>query len=186
MLEKIQNLFSNYRPDSAGTKSLSPQYRAAVLVPLYVVDEEMGIVLIRRSDEIGLHRGQMGFPGGMVDPGDNGDLRGTALREAEEELRIDPAHVRIMGKMSDRNTVVSGILVTPFVGIIPFPYNFTPDPGEIQGVHTTGLNALIRTSKKAEGAFDLPPPVYLLDGQPVWGLTARIITDLTGVLRPVL
>ncbi len=131
MIDEIQSLLSNYRPDFTGAQK-PPLHRAAVLILLYMVDREMGIVLIRRSDDVGLHRGQMGFPGGMVEPGDNGELLGTALREVEEELRVDPAHIRIMGRMSDRNTTVSGILVTPFVGLIPFPYAFCPDTREIQ------------------------------------------------------
>jgi len=160
--------------------------RAAVLTPLFEHKGELGIILIRRSENIGVHRGQIGFPGGMQEPGDDEDLLKTALREAEEELGIIPEDITVLGRLSDRHTVVSGILVSPFVGHIPFPYSFSSDPIEVASFHSTPVKTLLETREEAEGSFDLPVPVYLLGSLPVWGLTARIIMELAEVLEPVL
>ncbi len=160
--------------------------RAAVVAPLFEYNGELGIVLIKRSENIGVHRGQIGFPGGMVEPRDNQDLLQTALREAEEELGIIPSEITILGRLSDRHTVVSGILVSPFVGEISFPYSFSPDPFEVESFHSISLKSLLETRQGAERSFDLPEPVYLLRTFPVWGLTARIIMELADVLEPVL
>jgi len=185
MLDQVQRLLAAHEhlPQDfpAGTHT-----KAAVVAPLFERNGELGIVLIKRSENIGVHRGQIGFPGGMVEPGDNQDLLQTALREAEEELGIIPSEVTILGRLSDRHTVVSNILVSPFVGEISFPYSFSPDPVEVESFHSIFLKSLLETRQEAEGSFDLPEPIYLLGTFPVWGLTARIIEELTVVLEPVL
>jgi len=185
MLNEIQKLLTVHQfqtRDLAG----DDHARAAVLVPLFEYNGELGIVLIKRAENMGVHRGQIGFPGGMQEPVDNDDLLLTALRESEEELGILPSDINVLGRLSDRHTIVSGILVSPFVGWIPFPYSFSSDPVEVASFHSTSLQSLLETREQAEGSTDLPEPVYLLGELQVWGLTARIIEELVGVLGPVL
>ncbi|MDF1534879.1 MAG: CoA pyrophosphatase [bacterium] len=150
---------------------------SAVLVPLFERRGDTGVLLIHRSSDGGPHSGQMGFPGGMTNPGDGGDLLRTALRESEEELGFDPGEVRIIGELSLRPTVVSGLVVKPYVGIIPWPCTLVPDPKEVQGTHITTIGHLQREVMPGHNPFNLPPPVYPVDDQPVWGLTARIIAE---------
>ncbi len=160
--------------------------QSAVIVPLFMVAEEIGILIIGRSDHVKLHRGQMGFPGGMMEDRDDGDLLRTAVRETEEELGILSDQINILGKLKTRKTYSTGITVTPFVGSIPFPYTFSPDPMEVKSMHTASLVQLLKTVQGEDNQFDLPPPVYPIDERPIWGLTAGILTELAQVLGPVL
>ncbi len=159
---------------------------SAVLVPLFATGSDAGVVLIHRSKDGGPHSGQMGFPGGMAEEGDNGDLQRTALRELEEELGIRPEDVEIIGELDQRSTIVSGLVVKPFVGIIPWPYTLSPDPVEVQSIHASTIRTMHREVMEGDNPFNLPPPVYPVDGRPVWGLTARIIGELLVRLATVL
>ena len=180
-LEKILGAYVS-QPDP-GTP---PDVRSAVLVPVFETVGTLGVILIRRSERIGLHRGQMGFPGGISEEIDGGDLLRTALRETEEELGLPHDDVHVVGRLSARNTYTTKIMVTPFVGIIPFPYLFSPDPVEVRSVHPARLKDLAEAVYRGDNPFSLPPPVYPLDDQPVWGLSARILTELLEVLSPLL
>src|SRR5215470_13415679 len=92
---------------------------AAVLVPIFERDDDLHIVYIRRSDDVASHRGQVAFPGGRMDPGDE-TILATALREAHEEVGIVPATVEVLGALPTATTYTSGIIVSPFAGVIPF------------------------------------------------------------------
>ncbi|MDF1525976.1 MAG: CoA pyrophosphatase [bacterium] len=177
MLRKIRDTLKDHQPHD-----LHQEANAAVLIPLFEYNGSIGLVLIHRSETKGLHRGQMGFPGGMAEPADGGDLLQTALRESEEELNLFPEDVQIIGELSQRQTIVSGLTVKPFVGIIPFPYNFSPDPVEVQSTHTAILSTLVNEVITGVNSFELPPPIYPVNGKPVWGLTAKIITELLEVI----
>ena len=180
MLHSIKNTLKDYRP-----RDLAREANSAVLIPLFENNGSVGLVLIHRSETKGLHRGQMGFPGGMVEPGDNGDLLRTALRESQEEIMIFPEDVQVIGELEQRQTIVSELTVKPFVGIIPYPYNFSRDPVEVQGTYTEDLKTLAESVITGKNSFELPPPVYPVKGMPVWGLTAKMITELlevTGVV----
>ncbi len=177
MLRKIRDAFKDHQPHELHQKANS-----AVLIPLYEYNGNIGLVLIHRSETTGLHRGQMGFPGGMIESGDGGDLLQTALRESEEEINLFHEDVEIIGELSQRQTIVSELTVKPFVGIIPYPYSFSPDPIEVQGTHTASLNTLVNGVITGDNSFELPPPIYPVNGKPVWGLTAMIITELLEVI----
>jgi 8-oxo-dGTP pyrophosphatase MutT (NUDIX family) len=183
MIEQVKGLLRNYRAPvfdpSAGPAN------SAVIVALFENGGDLWTTFIKRSDTMGLHRGQMGFPGGMSEPGDQGDLLRTALREAEEEIGLLSGDVDIAGTMAVQPTIRTGLLVQPFSGIIPWPYRFTPDPVEIQGIHHARLKDMAREVMGKDNTFGLVPPVYPVDGQPVWGLTARIVGELLEVLKPV-
>ena len=178
MLHTIRDVLKSYRP-----RELSQKANSAVLISLFENNGSVGLVLIQRSEDTGLHRGQMGFPGGMVEPKDNGDLLRTALRESQEEIMLFSEDVQIIGELTQRQTMVSELTVKPFVGIIPYPYNFSPDPVEIQGTYTADLKNLAKDVIIGDNPFELPPPIYPVAGKPVWGLTAKIITELLEVLK---
>lgn len=110
----------------------------------------------------------------------------TALRETEEELGLFPSDVEIAGTLSLRPTLKTGLKVQPFVGLIPWPYRFSPDPLEIKSVHYAPLADLAGSVVGEGNTFGLVPPVYPVDGFPVWGLTARILAELLQVLDPVI
>lgn len=184
MTGAVKERLFHYRIPADARSAEAPN--AAVLVPLFEHRNRIWVIFIRRSENIGLHRGQMGFPGGMSEDSDGGDPLRTALREAEEEIGLFPSDVEIAGALSLRPTLKSGLKVQPFVGFIPWPYRFSPDPLEIKSVHYASL-AEVAGSVMGEGnSFGLIPPVYPVDGFPVWGLTGRILEELIGVLGPAI
>jgi len=184
MTGAVKKLFLKHRfPDD--TRSSGPP-NAAVLVPLFEYLNRLWVILIRRSETFGLHRGQMGFPGGMSEDSDGGDSLRTALRETEEEIGLAPCDVEIAGTLSIRPTLKTGLKVQPFVGLIPWPYRFSPDPLEIRSVHYAPLADLAGSVMGEGNDYGLIPPVYPVDGFPVWGLTGRIVAELLEVLDPMI
>ena len=93
---------------------------AAVLLPLYGWPEEPGLIFTERRADLRRHAGEISFPGGRQDDGD-ADLAATALREAEEEIGLDPAAVELVGALPPTSTFVTGYRIHPFVGLVPDP-----------------------------------------------------------------
>ena len=159
---------------------------AAVLLPLYHVNGEMCVVLQKRSEMVEHHKGEISFPGGMVDAADS-SLLDTALREAKEEMGIDPADVEALGRLDDTPTI-SGFMISTFVGAIPSPYEFTPSSVEVAQVLTVPLSALYdadarRSEARLKGDDIRAMPVFVHEGHVIFGATARILEqflELTG------
>ena len=159
---------------------------AAVLVPLLAVDGEPSLLFTRRSNLLPHHQGQIAFPGGGHDPEDP-DLAATALREAQEEIGLDPAHVRLLGPLDDLETVATRFVITPFVGVAPHPYDFRPSPDEVDLIFTVPLGRLeapdaLRRELWDFGGRKVPIDVYAVDGHVIWGATQRITQNLLAVL----
>ncbi len=114
---------------------------SAVLVPIVQHPDELTILLTRRHHAIS-YPGQLCFPGGRADPGDS-DTHATALREAREEIDLDPSRVRILGVLGDYYTQ-SGYRITPVVGIVSPPLNLTPNPGEVVEILELPFSSLTR------------------------------------------
>ena len=126
---------------------------AAVLAPLWERDGELVAVFIKRHGELRLHAGQISFPGGRRDPGDV-DLTATALREAHEEIGLEPAAVTVVGALTPTPTVVTDIAIYPFVGLIERPAAWTIAVDEVEAV----LEAPLRRARGDAPAADLPAP----------------------------
>ncbi|MDD5369354.1 MAG: CoA pyrophosphatase [Anaerolineaceae bacterium] len=185
-------------PSSPGQHILEPgvdlppemQFReAAVLVPLACLDGSWHLVYTVRTDFVQDHKGQVAFPGGATESEDV-DRAATALREAWEEIGILPAHVQILGYL-DNLTTISGYLITPVVGVIPWPYCFRASPDEVKRVFTIPLQWLADSSHREERAFvgattGLPRKAIFFsdyEGETLWGITARITVILLEVLQ---
>ena len=153
---------------------------AAVLAPLYERDGELFAVFIRRHSELRLHAGQISFPGGRRDP-DDADLTATALREAHEEIGLDPTAVTVLGALAPTPTVVSDIAVYPLVGLIVRPPAWTLAGAEVESVLEAPLRALAAThfvqTLERNGRV-VVTDAYTIDGEVIWGATGRILTDL--------
>jgi 8-oxo-dGTP pyrophosphatase MutT (NUDIX family) len=157
-----------------------PGFRqAAVLLPLYEKEDEPHLLLVKRTETVPTHKGEISFPGGGFEEAD-GDLLATALREAEEETGLRPENVEILGALDDALTVSSQHRVRPFVGFVPYPYPFHPDPFEIERLIQLPIRALLAGAPFREEIWvreEQPRTIYFYehDGDTIWGLTARIL-----------
>jgi 8-oxo-dGTP pyrophosphatase MutT (NUDIX family) len=176
-------------PDSDGyaeipVKPGTPLKNAAVLVPLTFVMSEWHLLFTRRTDRVESHKGQVSFPGGASDDGDTTPEE-TALREAEEEIGMRPADVRVLGRLSQLITI-SSFRVSPIVGVIPYPYAFQVAGFEVERVFTIPLSWLanrnnywefsLRESERSLIAY------HPYDGELLWGATARMTVNFLKVL----
>jgi 8-oxo-dGTP pyrophosphatase MutT (NUDIX family) len=168
-----------------------PDFRqAAVLLPLYQSEVGPHLILTKRTEEVPTHKGQIGFPGGGIEEGDE-DLLATALRETQEEIGLEPGDVEIIGTLDDTVTVTSRHVVRPFVGFVPHPYPYRLDPFEIERLIHLPILPLLSGAPFREEIWDRdgqPVVVYFYeyDDDTIWGLTARILKQFVeAVGRPL-
>jgi len=159
--------------------------RAAVLIPLFKKDGEYHVLLTRRTDKVGTHKGQISFPGGKRDEGE--DLLSTALREAKEEMGIAEKDVRILGELDDMCTFSSDFCIAPFVGLIPYPYSFQINRYEIEEIIEVPLSLFLDEAKFREELLSrngelVPVYFYQHNEHTIWGATARILKQLMDLL----
>lgn len=158
---------------------------AGVLVPLYVAGESLWVVLTRRAASLPDHAGQVAFPGGAREAGDEDEIA-TALREAGEELGIDPSVVLVLGQLDDVRTP-TGFVISPVVGALPYPLALNPSGDEIDVVLPVPFAYLanpeaVETEELVVGGERVSSPVFHYRGHRVWGATARIVSDLVSRL----
>jgi 8-oxo-dGTP pyrophosphatase MutT (NUDIX family) len=156
--------------------------QAAVLLALYGWPEEPGLIFTERRADLRRHAGEISFPGGRQDPED-ADLATTALREAQEEIALDPAAVELTGALAPVSTFVTGYRVHPFVGTVPHPgeLDLRPNPTEVETVLTFSLELLregYEMRRLIRRGVPIHTPTYEVEGQLIWGATARILGDL--------
>jgi 8-oxo-dGTP pyrophosphatase MutT (NUDIX family) len=166
--------------DAPGTKD------AAVLVPLY--RDPLTAVFTERRGDLRRHAGEISFPGGRQDHPDE-DLRTTALREAEEEIGLDPAGVELVGALPPVGTFVTGYRVFPFVGLIEPGQSWRPQATEVAQVLEFTLADLVRghaMQRLLRKGVPIKTPTYTVDGHLVWGATGRIVESLLERLAPIL
>ena len=152
-----------------------------MLLALYGWPAEPGLIFTERRADLRRHAGEISFPGGRQDP-DDADLAATALREAEEEIALDPAAVTLAGALAPVSTFVSGYRVHPFVGTVadPLELGLEPNPSEVETVLTFSLEVLregYAMRRLIRRGIPLHTPTYEVDGALIWGATARILAD---------
>ena len=165
--------------DAPGTKD------AAVLVPLY---PDLRAVFTERRDDLRRHAGEISFPGGRQDHPEE-DLRATALREAHEEIGLDPADVELVGALPPVGTFVTSYRIFPFVGRIQEQHVWTPQESEVARVLEFSLTDLVRgheMKRLVRKGVPIKTPTYTVEGHLVWGATARIVQSLLERLAPLL
>jgi len=160
------------------------QRRAAVLVPLFVRDGALRVLLTRRTETVEHHRGQISFPGGVEEDDDPSPFA-TAARETEEELGIAPGDIQLLGALTPLTTVTE-FFVEPFVGAIPYPHVLRPAEAEIAEVIDPPVAALldpkILETRRLPGREE-PTLFYHYGRHVIWGATARILRELLEALR---
>jgi 8-oxo-dGTP pyrophosphatase MutT (NUDIX family) len=154
---------------------------AAVLVA--VVDRsDPTVILTLRPETMRKHPGQISFPGGRIDPGDDGPV-GAALREAEEEIGLPPSAVEVIG-LADVYRTVTGFEVTPVVGIVAPDLPLSPHPGEVADLFEAPLHYLLDPAHQHERSAiwrGRERHYYEIDyeGRRIWGATAAMIVNLS-------
>ncbi len=158
-----------------------------MLLPLYGWPEDPGLIFTERRADLRRHAGEISFPGGRHDETD-ADLQATALREAEEEIGLDPARVEIGEALPPTRTFVTNYVVHPFVGYVPHPreLDLRPSPTEVETVLTFSLELLregYEMRRLVRRGVPIHTPTYEVEGQLIWGATARILADLLSRLQ---
>jgi 8-oxo-dGTP pyrophosphatase MutT (NUDIX family) len=155
---------------------------AAVLAPLYEDGEgEVRVVLTKRPDTMPTHAGHISFPGGRAHPGDSGPIE-TALREAHEEVGIEPDSVEILGYLPPIDTVEFKPWVVPVVGRVATPLLLVPSEREVARIHTPKLSDLADVERWWHVPWDGRQVWYYdLDGDTLWGATAHMVRSLLGL-----
>lgn len=174
-------------PLEQGVRQMAPRQlglerpEAGVLVALTDNPFDPQLVLTQRAAQMNSHAGEVALPGGKRDPEDR-DLLATALREAEEEIGLPPAEVRVIGPLSQ---VVSkhGLLVTPYLGVIPEQQRLVPNPDELDGLFRVPLRFFLEDSRHHTDHFTFKGqqfyvPSYEYQDYVIWGLTAYVIVEL--------
>jgi len=170
-------------PGAAPTSLVADSVAAAVLVPLLEVDGETHVLFIKRPETMSTHQGEIAFPGGKLDPAVDDDVRAAALREAREEIGLDPAAVEIVARLTGVATAASRFTISPFVGFLDRAPELVPNPAEVVRVLQVPLSELMDASLYREERWDSFRPdmsvfFFELADETVWGATARILTDL--------
>ncbi len=158
---------------------------AAVLLPLTYYGNEWHVLFTRRTDRVESHKGQVSFPGGACDEGETTPEQ-TALREADEEIGMNPADVKVLGRLS-RLITISSFRVSPIVGVIPWPYAFKVAGVEVARVFTIPLLWLANRNNYWEFSFHESERSLIAyhpyDGELLWGATARMTVNFLKTLE---
>ena len=158
---------------------------SAVLIPVFFKDDELQVLLTKRSNDVEHHKGEVSFPGGARDPEDE-DLIATALRETWEEVGVPVEDVQVLGAVDDHLTY-TGFRITPYAGLIPYPYPFNPSDNEIDHVIEIPIREVMENER-----FEVHKTGFVLDdkytysfpynGDVVWGATARILVHFLSIV----
>jgi 8-oxo-dGTP pyrophosphatase MutT (NUDIX family) len=154
---------------------------SAVLVALFEEDDETSVVLTRRASTLRSHTHQVSFPGGRIDDGETPEQ--AAIREAHEEVGIDPTSVDVVGRLAPLATFSGGAAIEPIVGVLPSRPELHPNPAEVERAFSVPLLELVADGVHHEERWTFPDglerPVHFFDlpEDLVWGATARILVD---------
>jgi 8-oxo-dGTP pyrophosphatase MutT (NUDIX family) len=162
-----------------------PFSHAAVLVPLFQKDWDCHLLFTKRSEEVKYHKGEISFPGGVVDEEDL-ELINTALREAHEEIGLKESDVQIIGVLDDIVTITE-FIVTPIVGLFPYPYPFKISEVEIAELIEVPLSFLLAEDNLSQreilrGGQTEVVYAYQYGKHTIWGATARILKQFLDLI----
>lgn len=170
-------------------KEIPRARQSAVLLILFPVLKTWHFLLIRRKERAGdVHSGQLGLPGGKVEPEDSSSLQ-AALRETHEELGISPESDSLCGALSSVYIPPSRFLVQPYVAVLEQEPFLNPSPLEVESVHRVPLSWLLDKRCKQFGDFKTTYgllknyPCYNFNGLLLWGATAMIMSEAEWIIR---
>ncbi len=202
LIESIQQELQKKLPGEKAQQEMIPKSRlndleklpenpkkGGVLLMIYLVEDEMMLAFIQRTNDGGVHSGQISFPGGKFENQDK-DLIVTALRETEEEVGIDASQVKVLGNLTQMFIPVSNFLVLPTVGFYEGKPKFNLNPGEVAGLLEVPIHKLMNTNTRTIGTVDvrgakLEVPVFNVNDNKIWGATAMILNEFIQILKRV-
>lgn len=161
---------------------------AAVLLPIYRKDGQYHILLIRRTETVKKHKGEISFPGGVYEERD-GSLLETALRESAEEIGLKAGDVEILGELDDEVSVTTNYVISPFIAAIPWPYRFRLDRRETEEIIEAPIDSLLKSNYLRPEIINgetVTADYYKYRDRIIWGATARILNKFLAILAPVL
>ncbi len=184
-LDQVRASFAEHPP--AETVDPAPDLRpAAVLITLFEEAAQVRVVFIRRSERVGTHRGDVAFPGGVLDRGETPIA--AALREAYEEVGIRPGEVEVIGRLPEFAATGSGFHITPVVAVTGGRPQYVANQEEIDAVFDSSLVEILDPARYREETWRSPfgppseIPFFELDGGTVWGATACMLLELLAVI----
>ena len=168
-------------PELANMDGTYEKRLAAVLVPIIERDNQASVLFTQRTDDLPTHAGQISFPGGKMDPGDS-DAVDTALREASEEIRLDPQYVDPIGFLQDYVTS-TGYRIAPLVGVLRDGYSIVPDHNEVADVFEVPLSFLMNAENHEIHTREWRGRKRKFYAMPygerfIWGATAGMLRNL--------
>jgi 8-oxo-dGTP pyrophosphatase MutT (NUDIX family) len=197
--DRLREVFTGRVGESSFVEAGGSARASAVLAPFYELDGELRVVLTRRSWGLRSHTGEVSFPGGRADEGESPSE--AALREAYEEIRLDPADVEILGELDHLMTVTSRSFIVPLVAVLRGVPELHPNPDEVDAVLHVPVHELLLDDvyREEQWVFETPPPwvppdavvpdgpveraifFFELVGDTVWGATAAMLRHLLGL-----
>ena len=162
---------------------------SAVLLPIYYKQGQYYILLTKRTEKVKEHRGQISFPGGAYQEGD-GTLINTALRECAEEIGLMADGVEVLGELDDTIPATSNYIISPFVGLIPYPYQFKVDGREAEEIIEIPISELLDKDCLHEKPEIMDGKAvtsysYHYQGRVIWGATAKILNQFLDIFAQV-
>lgn len=203
VIQRLKNSLSRQLPGKEAQMRMSPQpvdmrrfdpklpsnYRkGAVLILIYPQEKQAFFPLIKRPEYVGVHSGQIAFPGGKMDEGDENEVF-TALREAEEEVAVNASKVEVLGRMSDLFIPASNFLVSPVIGYVDHIPEFVPEEREVQRIISARVSDIVspeiqkKTILEIGNQIKLDTPYFEVEKEMVWGATAMILGEFIELLE---
>jgi 8-oxo-dGTP pyrophosphatase MutT (NUDIX family) len=182
MIDLLRRRLAAYKPASIDGNERT---RASVLIPILESMTGRDILLTKRTEKVKYHKGEVSFPGGMHEERDK-DALTTAIRESREEIGVKEGDIDVIGRLDDMHTF-TGFVITPYVGLIPCPYEFTLNPDEVSYLIYLPLSYLFASkptmeSVDFEGRHKNAPAIYY-EGERIWGATCRMLLRFRKIVQ---
>ena len=183
MIEKIREAIAR-RPISRVTDAKWKV--SAVLVPIFLKSGQYHLLFMQRTQRVKDHKGEISFPGGSYEKSDE-FLLNTALREAEEEVGLAPCDVEVLGELDDTSIIPTNYVISPFVGLIPYPYDFKLDKWETEELIQIPFKDLCDEKFFSKGTIhahgrEFDTDCYKYGGKVIWGATYKILKQFVEII----